>query len=372
MKYIFLAQIALLLFVGCSKEPKIQENDAPKLFENLAKTHLTKSDFNDLPNWEKENYTFALNSFINSCNTSRTQAIYKDLCQKAGQVTDAKLFLETEFNPYIINSEDGSIDGLLTGYYEPQLNGSLIKTDKYKYPIYEVPDDLIIVDLNSIYPELKHYRLRGKIEGNKVVPYHTRKESKTQEVRSKIICYTDSQIDLFFLEIQGSGRVALDNGESIFIGYDNQNGHRYKAIGRYLVEIEALKYEEVSLQTIKAWLEQNPSRVDEVLNYNDSVVYFKQREQAASGSLGLELTPKRSIAVDRRYIPLGSMLYLNANIKDESFNSVVQAQDTGGAIKGAVRADLFLGHGRDAMEIAGELKAPLKLWILLPKNKKES
>ena len=130
------------------------------------------------------------------------------------------------------------------------------------------------------------------------------------------------------------------------------------------------KIEEVSLQSIRKWLDKNPRRVNEVLHYNKSVVYFKQRENSASGSLGLRLTATRSIAVDRRYIPLGSMLYLNASIKDETVSRIVLAQDTGGAIKGAIRADLFMGFGADARETAGKLKSPLKLWILLPKNKK--
>jgi membrane-bound lytic murein transglycosylase A len=129
--------------------------------------------------------------------------------------------------------------------------------------------------------------------------------------------------------------------------------------------------EKISLQTIRTWFKENPSRVDEVLNYNKSMVFFRQKETAASGSLGVVLTPKRSIAVDRNYIPLGSMLYLSADTKKESVNRVVMAQDTGGAIKGCVRADMFLGYGEEAAEIAGELKAPLKLWILLPKDAKE-
>ena len=229
---------------------------------------------------------------------------------------------------------------------------------------------MIIVDLSSIYPNLKNYRLRGRIKGNKLVPYYTRKETKSHHVKAGVICYTDSKLDLFFLEIQGSGRVVLRNGETIFVGYDNQNGHRYRAIGRYLVKIGALKYEEVSLQSIRAWLNKHPKRIDEVLNYNKSVVYFKQTQKSASGALGVCLTPKRSIAVDRRYIPLGSMLYLNADIKDKNVSKIVVAQDTGGAIKGAIRADMFLGYGKEARNTAGKLKSPLKLWILLPKTKK--
>mgnify|MGYP000335901376 CR=1 FL=1 len=173
---------------------------------------------------------------------------------------------------YKINTKRGKQEGLLTGYYEPQLNGSLKKTKKYKYPIYETPKDLIIVDLSSIYPHLKNYRLRGKINGNKLVPYDTRKQSLSKHVPAKVISYTDSKIDLFFLEVQGSGRIKLKSGRVMYIGYDNQNGHRYRAIGKYLVRIGALKLKEVSLQSIRAWLKKNPYRVNEVLNYNKSVV----------------------------------------------------------------------------------------------------
>ncbi|WP_455755733.1 murein transglycosylase A [Sulfurimonas sp.] len=373
MKYILLIVPIISLFLGCSSEPEVPkkvESEAKVLFKSLPKTHLLKSTFDDLPDWHEEDYNEALSNFLNSCQTEKTKNIYKELCKEAKYTKSAKIFMQRKFLPYEINTKNGDEKGLLTGYYEPELRGSLKKTKKYKYPIYSTPKDLIIVDLSSIYPHLKNYRLRGKVKGNKLVPYDTRKESSSKHVPADIICYTDSKIDLFFLEIQGSGRVKLTNEKTIFIGYDNQNGHKYRAIGRYLVKIGALKSDEVSLQSIRKWLEENPSRVDEVLHYNKSVVYFKQREQSASGSLGLCLTPERSIAVDRRYIPLGSMLYLNADVEDQNVSKIVLAQDTGGAIKGAIRADMFLGYGKDAMEVAGKLKSPLKLWILLPKNKK--
>ena len=371
MKTIILITLIFLLFTGCSKEPKVDVDNkitASIISKYLPKTYLKKSDFTKLPNWHKENYDEALDNFINSCKTGKTKKIYNEICKKAKQASDSKTFIQNQFLPYEINNENGEDSGLLTGYYEPELNGSLIKTKKFKYPIYSTPSDLIIVDLGSIYPKLKDYRLRGKVVGNRLVPYDTRKESHSRDVPAEIICYTDSKIDLFFLEIQGSGRVKLRDGKSIFIGYDNQNGHRYRAIGRYLVEIGALRQEDVSLQTIRAWLDENPSRVDEVLNYNKSVVYFKQRKNPASGALGLCLTPKRSIAVDTRFIPLGSMLYLNADINEKKVNKIVLAQDTGGAIKGAIRADMFLGYGDKARSTAGELKSALRLWILLPKS----
>ena len=380
MKHLIYFLAIILTFLGCSGGPEVAHNDesitleqTPKksakiLFANLPRTYLLQSDFDKLPNWQSENYISALNSFINSCQSSKTQKIYKDLCTKAKNAQNAKEFLQQEFKPYEINTKDGDDEGLLTGYYEPHINASLTKKGKYKYPIYATPNDLITVDLSSIYPNLKHYRLRGRVEGNKLIPYYTRKETKSKHINADVICYCDSKLDRFFLEVQGSGKVKLDSGETMYIGYDNQNGHRYRAIGRYLVAKKALKLEEVSLQSIKAWLNENPDKIDEVLNYNKSVVYFRKEDDAASGSLGIKLTPKRSIAVDRKYIPLGSMLYLNAKVDDNNISKVVLAQDTGGAIKGAIRADIFLGDTKEAESLAGELKAPLKLWILLPKN----
>jgi len=362
MKLNLLLLTILILFAGCSKEPQI-------MFEHMPETKLQESNFNELPSWNDEDYALALKSFINNCKSSKTKKIYKELCENATQTSTPKIFLTSEFTPYKISKFTNKKDTLLTGYYEPQLKGSLIKKEPYIYPIYNTPKDLIVVDLKKQYPELKNLRLRGRVEQNRLVPYFDREESNKNQLDADIICYTDSKIDLFFLEVQGSGRVELENGENIFIGYDNQNGHRYKSIGKYLINQGEISKEKVSLQSIKEWFENNPSRVDEILNHNKSMVFFKKKDKAATGSLGLELTPERSVAVDLNFIPLGSMLYLSANIQNKSVNRLVMAQDTGGAIKGSVRADMFLGYGKRAGEIAGELKSELELWILLPKGK---
>jgi membrane-bound lytic murein transglycosylase A len=164
----------------------------------------------------------------------------------------------------------------------------------------------------------------------------------------------------------------MDDNSSIYLGYDNQNGHKYRSIGKYLIDKHELTKEEVSLQSIKRWLLDHPQRADEVLNYNNSMVFFSKREQGATGALGVELTPMRSIAVDKRYILLGSMLYLSADLNSSKIDRIVFAQDTGGAIRGSVRADLFVGSGDKALQLAGHLKAPLKLWLILPKERKNS
>ena len=344
MKQIFFSILLIFLFLGCSKSPNVALSSLPKV--------------ND------ENYKEVLNSFINNCKTSQAESIYERLCQEARQTTDVKKFLHDNFTIERLQAKDS----LLTGYYEPQLHGSLTQSEKYPYPIYTTPKDLIVVDLGSVYPELKGYRLRGRLKGQKLVPYYKRDELQNTQIKSKAICYCDSKINLFFLEVQGSGRVKLENGDVIYIGYDNQNGYPYKSIGKYLIHQGEIAQEDISLQSIKQWFKENPSRVDEVLNYNPSLVFFAKREQGATGALGVALTPLRSVAVDKKYIPLGSMLYLSATSDEVDFNRVVFAQDTGGAIRGGVRADMFLGFGRNAGKIAGKLKAPLKLWIFKPKK----
>jgi len=362
MKQILITLFISLIFFGCVKKPVVK-------LEQAKETTLIADNFSSLKEWSVEDYDEVLTLFQENCKRSKVKKIYANTCEKSATVTDAKAFLQEEFLPYkIVNNKEKEY-GLLTGYYEPFIEASLEKDETYVYPIYRKPNDLITVDLSSVYPELKHYRLRGRLDGDKLVPYYTRSKSKESGLDAEVLCYTNSKIDRFFLEVQGSGRVLLDDNSTMFIGFENQNGHKYRAIGRYLVQIGALRLEDVSLQSIREWLEQNPSRLDEVLNYNQSMVFFQKREQGATGALGVELTPKRSVAVDKRYIPLGSMLYLDADLESSKISKVVFAQDTGGAIKGSVRADLFLGSGEEALEIAGRLKAPLKLWILLPKNK---
>jgi len=336
--------------------------------DNSLPITTKKTPFDLLPGFEKEDFDAVLAGFIKNCQTKKAKKLYGSLCTEAKNAKNAKQFIIKNFKPIAIKNHKKNNVGKLTAYYEAEIHASYKESERYKYPIYATPKDLVVVDLSSIYPELKHYRLRGRIEGNKLIPYYSRAESNLNRLNADVLCYCDSKIDKFFLEIQGSGIAKMDDNSSIYIGYANQNGHRYRAIGRYLIKIGALKKEEVSLQSIRKWLDDHPSRVDEVLNYNRALVFFSQRKQGATGALGLELTPYRSIAVDRRYIPLGNMLYLHADLGEKTVNKFVFAQDTGGAIKGKVRADLFVGNGTEAMEFAGRVNAPLQLWFIVPKK----
>ena len=399
--------IITLFFIACSKEVQVEpkkvpppkplkvekplkkekivsQKKEPKAFPVLdkeldadafIKTSVKKSSFSDMPHFYNENFDEVLTLFKKNCRTKKAYKIYHKLCRRAQSVTDSRGFILKNFQAYRITKRKTrkrkKDTGLLTAYYEAQIRASRTQTKKYKYPVYATPKDLVVVDLSSIYPELKNYRLRGRIQNNRLVPYYTRKEMSYTDLNAPVLCYCDSKIDKFFLEIQGSGIAKFDDNSTMYIGYDNQNGHKYRAIGRYLVSKKELALKDVSLQSIIEWLQKHPNRVDEVLNYNNSLVFFCKRDQGATGALGVELTPMRSIAVDRRYIPLGTMLYLSAEIDEKSkkeINRVVFAQDTGGAIKGKIRADLFAGNGDEAVEFAGHLKAPLKLWLILPKK----
>ncbi len=338
MKITFSSFLILLLFSACSVRP-IPHN---------------------------ENYNEVLKLFQSNCQTQQAKHLYGDLCTKATRIKSAENFIQDNFKLTLVGK-----NGLLTGYYEPQINGSLEKTKKYRYPVYNTPRDLVVVQLAGVYKKLQNFRLRGRVEGNTLVPYYTREEASQRDLNATVICYTDSKVDLFFLEVQGSGRVKLENGETIFIGFDNQNGHPYKSIGKYLVSLGEIQQEDISLQSIREWFSNNPTRVDAILNYNPSMVFFKQKSKSATGSLGVQLTPLRSVAVDRRKIPLGSMLLLVASDENVSYNHIVFAQDTGGAIKGVVRADMFLGFTTEAGAVAGKLKAPLQLWVYTPKEERK-
>jgi membrane-bound lytic murein transglycosylase A len=411
MKTILLFLPLFLLFSACSKEPKctanstlLKSNDVktkktivekkarkkklcikksieqkdkvvqkvtPKYKEKRIKQKwVSFKKFRDLEGFRSEDFKEIFEHFKRNCKKGRVAKFYKNLCYKAEEESDARFFIVNNFEPKQIKNTKRDNIGLLTGYYEAQIRASYQLTKRYKYPIYATPQDLVEVDLSAIYPELKGYRLRGRLEGKRLIPYYSRQESKHIALNAPILCYCDSKIDRFFLEIQGSGIAKMEDNSTINIGYANQNGHKYRAIGRYLINIGALKKEEVSMQSIREWLKKHPQRVDEVLNYNSALVFFSKREQGATGALGVELTPYRSVAVDRRYIPLGSMLYLDAQVQeDRHLCKVVFAEDTGGAIRGKVRADLFVGHGKEAESFAGQLKAPLKLWLLVPKER---
>ena len=322
---------------------------------------------------------------MRSCSKLNAQPAWRTSCKLAEerpQGEGARAFFLAHLRPYRVAAADGVVQGLATGYYEPLLRGSRQRQPPYRYPIYAVPPDLLIVDLGETHPELKNLRLRGRLDGRRVIPYYPRAdiERGLPTLAGRELLWVDDPVDLFFLQIQGSGRVRLPDGVTVRIGYADQNGQPYKSIGRYLVQQGELKLEQASMQGIKAWGAAHPEKLEDLLNYNPSYVFFRELPAPAGanqadelgpiGALGVPLTPERSIAVDRRYIPLGAPVYLATTWpgSDKPLERLVVAQDTGGAIRGAVRADFFWGFGAAAGAQAGRMRQNLRMWVLLPRD----
>lgn len=363
MKYIITIVAIILFFTACEKR-QIETK------KEISKALFEKTSFSELEGFSQDNLDLALEVFQKDCKARRVHSQLKDVCKKSLEYTSGRNFYEENFEPYKLLNKNKIDNGLITGYYEPILNGSLEKTEKFQYPIYGLPKDLVIVNLGSIYPELKKYRLRGKLKGNRVIPYDTREQFDIKEHKDiEAICYVDSKVDRFFLEIQGSGKVKLQDGTIINVGYAGQNGRPYYPIGRKLIELGEVKKEDMSLQAIAKWCEQNPTKVDKLLNLNQSKVFFRLSKHTATGSLGVPLVAKRNLAVDRKFIPLGFPVFINTThpITNEKIDSLMVAADTGGAIKGDIRADFFWGNGKEAKLNAGKMAQKGKLTILIPK-----
>jgi membrane-bound lytic murein transglycosylase A len=339
------------------------------------------SSFAALPGWERDDLREAWAPFLASCVALNKKADWKEICTIAHDVnaTDAgaiRTFFEAFLLPYQVINPDGSDHGLVTGYYEPLLRGARKRGGPYQTALYRVPEDLITIDLASVYPELKNMRLRGRLAGNKLLPYPSRAEMEaSNQLAGKELCWVDDPIEAFFLQVQGSGRVQFADGkETVRVAYADQNGHPYKSIGRYLVDKGELKLEQASMQGIRSWVSVNPGRQQELLNANPSYVFFKEEKLAdpkvgPKGALGVALQAQRSIAVDTQFLPLGAPVFLATTQpnSDVPLQRLVMAQDTGGAIRGAIRADFFWGFGAEAGEKAGRMKQRGMLWVLLPK-----
>jgi membrane-bound lytic murein transglycosylase A len=342
---------------------------------------LRQANFSALPGWDKDDVREAWPAFLASCDVLIKKTDWREPCAIARTVdsTNSKavrLFFESFFTPYQVINPDGTETGLATGYYEPLLRGARKPVGPYQTPLYRVPDDLLTIDLSGVYPELKGMRLRGRLAGNKIVPYLSRAEmNHSHALDGKELLWVDNAIDAFFLQIQGSGRVQLsDTRETVRVSYADQNGYPYKSIGRYLVEKGELTLDQASAQGIKAWVAAHPTRQQELLNANPSYVFFKEEklndpQKGPKGALGVPLTAQRSIAVDPQYVVLGAPVFLATTQpgSDALLQRLMMAQDTGGAIKNPVRADFFWGFGSDAGEKAGRMKQVAMMWVLLPK-----
>jgi membrane-bound lytic murein transglycosylase A len=294
-----------------------------------------------------------------------TVADWRGACAQAQG--DARRFFESSFTPYAVGGE-----ALFTGYYEPQIKGRRSRGGAFQTPVYGLPDDLVRVNLGLFNSKLTGENISGRLEGHRLVPYATRAEINAKGASAPVLFYTDDPISFFFLQIQGSGRVTFEDGSTIRIGYAGANGQPYTAIGRTLIADGSLKREEVSLQTIRAWLAAHPDRAQAVMETDKSYIFFEERPMGdvalgSTGTLGAALTPQASLAVDARLHALGAPFYVAADGPDP-LHGLLVAQDTGGAIRGAARGDIFFGFGAEAERRAGMMKAPGRLYLLLPKR----
>jgi membrane-bound lytic murein transglycosylase A len=267
---------------------------------------------------------------------------------------------------------------LFTGYYEPIYEGSLISDQVFRYPLYRPPDDLIRIDLSLFNEKFKGESIIARIQSKKVLPYYSRYQIEAEKAlagKGLEIAWLKDPLDVTFLHVQGSGRLRLPDGKELLVHYQASNGRPYRSIGRYMIEKGFLASEEMSMQAIRKYLTENPEVLDEVLNYNPSYVFFRKVENGPLGSLGVLLTPGRSIALDSKVFPkgaLGFVLCQKPIVNDQGeilgwnpFFRFVVNQDTGGAIKGAGRADIFWGSGPYAEFTAGHLRHEGDLYILI-------
>lgn len=374
------ALLLLGLLAGCTG----RSPGEPAPLQPVTARH-SEAGWRDLPGWTGEHLLASWPAWRISCERLRFREGWQAACNHALAITPAddatvREYFERHFTPWRIQAVRGNekpvATGLITGYYEPLLTGSRAPGPG-RVPLYGVPADLLTIDLATLYPDLKNLRLRGRLDGNRVLPYFSRAEIDDGALaeRAEVLVWADDPLDAFFLQVQGSGRVQLENGSQLRIGYADQNGHPYRAIGKWLVEQGEMAIEDVSMQSIRAWAAANPARVRELLAANPGYVFFRELPASDGGPVGamnVPLTAGASIAVDRTFIPLGTPVWLSTTRPDDgsALDRLMHAQDTGGAIRGPVRADFFWGFGAEAGELAGRMKQDGRLWLLLPKGVK--
>jgi membrane-bound lytic murein transglycosylase A len=347
---------------------------------SISGVRLARVAFSALPGWTGGD-VHTLEAFRRSCAVLLKQADGTPMSGAgyAGTVGDWRGvcaaaagggggdFFAAHFTPYEVLGGPG----LFTGYYEPQISGSRSRHGAFQTPVYGLPRDLVRADLGQFIPRLKGEHISGRVEGHALVPYADRAAIAANGIAdAPVLLWTDDPIALFFLQIQGSGRVVFDDGSRARIAYAGENGQPYSAIGRVLIAQGELTRENVSLQTIRAWLLAHPARARAVMETNKSYIFFAQTPLGdtalgSAGALGAALTPMASLAVDPRVNALGAPFFVAAD-GDDPLHALLVAQDIGGAIRGPVRGDIFFGFGAQAEQRAGALKAPGRLFVLLP------
>jgi membrane-bound lytic murein transglycosylase A len=373
-----------LLLAGCRTAP-LPPSTATPAVELPPVLRFEAAGWDALPGWRDDDLTQAWPALLASCTAPRMDKAWVDFCRAASQVEPRngvaqRALLMSRLRAYrvVTESQDRKREirdtGLITGYYEPVLRGSRKRGGEFQTPLYAVPDDLVSVELADLYPALKGERIRGRLQGKRITPYPARAELGDGKVLAgRELVWVDSAIDAFFLQIQGSGRVTLPDGSTVRMVFADVNGHPYRAIGRYLVERGELTVEQATAPALRQWLAEHPQRQAEVFNSNPSVVFFREEKLGDAalgprGALTVPLTAGRSLAIDPRLLPLGAPFFLSTShpLTGAPLQRLMLAQDSGGAIRGALRADLFWGLGGEAGDAAGRMRQDGALWLLWP------
>ncbi len=361
----------------------------PKFPSETNNDNLVKTSFSKLPNWPEANLSPGLFAFQKACKrfslkkaSSKVSKAWKELgtngewasiCKQAQSVdaSNAKEFIEKHFRVFEVKNPAN--EGLFTGYFEPEFEGSRRQSQRYQHPLYKLPGDVIMANLGDFEKALGDKLIYGQLKGKTFKPYYSRAEIADGALQGKglELVWLADPVDGFFIEIQGSGRIKLAEGGWMRIGYAGKNGRPYRAIGRDLIEMGEIPAEKMSMSAIRNWLSANSSRSQSVMNKNPSYIFFKERHgDGPIGAAGTALTPGYSLAVDPSFIPLGGLVYLDAEHPDESqprIQRLVAAEDTGSAIKGAQRGDLFWGTGSAAGKNAGHMASKGRYYLLSPK-----
>jgi peptidoglycan lytic transglycosylase A len=377
--------LTLILLGACAEKPT--EKPPPLLT-------LAPVEFSKLPGWDEDDQSAALPVLLKSCARLEQQPADKPVgpegmagtaadwlvpCQvakslPAGDAAAARRFFEGEFQPFLV-ADRKDPQGLFTGYYEPELEGARTQDATHGVPLYRRPDDLILVDLGDFRADLKGDSIAGRVIDGKLKPYYTYQEIDDGALKGKDLelVWVADRIDAFFLHIQGSGRIRFADGSTMRVGYAAKNGQPFVAIGRTLLDQGELQKGQVTTQSIKAWLRAHPDRAASIMYMNRSYIFYREIQgDGPVGAQGVALTAGRSLAVDTKLMPLGAPVWLDSSWPTDTpeanrpLQRLLVTQDTGGAIKGAVRGDIFFGTGEQALAYAGRMKQPGRYYLLLP------
>lgn len=378
----FLLIFAVLILGACSTQE-----------EGPGELTLNQASYPHLKNWQNDSFDHWANAFRRSCERiikrspgepfgsmgeagtyGDWQRICKDfLALKNPDAQSIRQFLEKNFTPYEIR-DGAKAEGLFTGYYEASLRGSRTRYGPYQTPLHARPGDLVMVNLGEFRDDLKGRRIAGRVVDGQLKPYENRENivNGAWPHHDKVLVWVDDPVDAFFVQIQGSGVVEMDDGSVMRIGYAGQNGHPYYAVGRELIKRGVMDKDDVSMQSIRGWLEAHPQEAEALMNTNESYVFFQELTgDGPIGGEGLALTPMRSLAIDRSLLPYGLPLWVDIESPVQGYPDLQRlmiAQDTGGAIRGPVRGDVFWGYGESAENYAGVMKAKGRYWALLPRQ----